>query len=224
MERLTLRQASERSGLSPSILLRYVRSGRLAAYGTAGADAAGEDGLRFSPADLEAAGLPRGHALEARPTPGVPVPASEAGEAVPLTLYRELLMKHEQLLVQYGMVRVGGARLYELKAEAEQRAAELGRVREALRAAEKAHREALAELRGRLRRSELALQERETRIASLENKIRGLELVTRNAVTTESIEKRFLEVLDKEREVESLLLGAEPAAPPPDPPRRRRDH
>jgi hypothetical protein len=134
-------------------------------------------------------------------------------------------MKHEQLLVQYGMVRVGGARLYELKAEAEQRAAELGRVRGALRAAEKAHAESLAELRARLRRAELALQERETLIASLENKIRSLELVTRNAVTSESIEKRFLEVLDKEREVESLLLGAEAEASPADPPpRRTRDH
>jgi hypothetical protein len=221
MARLTLRQASERSGLSPSLLLRFIRSGRLAAYRQQGA---GEEALRVSPRDLESAGLPRGEALAARPSSDLPVPAASAAQGVPLTLYRELLMKHEQLLVQYGMVRVGGARLYELKAEAESKAAELGRMRGALRSAERRHGQALSELQARLRRAELALQERETRIAALESKIRGLELVTRNAVTTESIERRFLEVLEKEREVEDLLLGAEPAPPRPDPAPKTRDH
>jgi hypothetical protein len=218
MERLTLRQASERSGLSPSLLLRYVHRGRLAAFRLEGPE---EEALRITPADLERAGLPGSQALEPRSSNELPV-AAASGEAVPLTLYRELLMKHEQLLVQYGMVRVGGARLYELKAEAEAKAAELGRMQGALRGAEKRHGREMAEMGTRLRRAELALQERETRIAALENKIRGLELVTRNAVTTESIERRFLEVLEKEREVEDLLLGADAVAA--EAPPKTRDH
>jgi hypothetical protein len=154
-----------------------------------------------------------------------PVPPT-AGEGVPLTLFRELLMKHEQLLVQYGMVRAGGARLFEYKADAETRARDLTRARQALREAESRHRREILELKAQLRRSELALQDRDTRISDLESKVRTLELLTRNAVTTESIERRFLEVLEKEREVEDLMFGADLPEGEPRPSQRNstRDH
>ena len=50
-----------------------------------------------------------------RPDPVLPSP--QAQETVPLALFQELQMKHEQLLVQYGMVRVAGTRMMELRAE-----------------------------------------------------------------------------------------------------------
>ena len=45
-------------------------------------------------------------------------------DMVPGLLYRELMMKHEHLLVQYGMLRASGGRLYETRKEAQQQAAQ----------------------------------------------------------------------------------------------------
>ena len=39
-------------------------------------------------------------------------------ETIPIRLFEDLQMKHEQLLVQYGMVRAGGLRAMELQAHA----------------------------------------------------------------------------------------------------------
>ena len=52
-------------------------------------------------------------------------PPAVAPDVVPLSLYNELLMKHEQILVQYGMIRAGGQKLLEYKADAESKAEEI---------------------------------------------------------------------------------------------------
>src|SRR5262245_36346469 len=102
-EPMTLREAAERTDRSVTTLRRYIRSGRLRAEMREG---------RYGPEyfvsaqDLSEAGL------AARSTTALALaPASEAlldrlaRETVPAPLYQELQMKHEQLLVQYGMVR-----------------------------------------------------------------------------------------------------------------------
>ena len=54
-----------------------------------------------------------------------PAPLPPSHYSVPVTLFQELQMKHEQLLVQYGMVRVGGMRVLELRSELEAKKREL---------------------------------------------------------------------------------------------------
>ena len=118
MERITLREASERTSRSITTLRRYIRSGRL--------HAEKRDG-RFGPEyfvseeDLAGAGLARDAgdaALVTRREQRSLTPTSAPrADGVPLTLYQELQMKHEQLLVQYGMIRAGGMRAMELQNE-----------------------------------------------------------------------------------------------------------
>ncbi|HZN04069.1 MAG TPA: helix-turn-helix domain-containing protein, partial [Candidatus Polarisedimenticolia bacterium] len=118
MNDLTIREASRLIGRTPATLRRYIRSGRLAA--------AKEDGkfgeeYRIRREDLLALGftptapdeeLPQEALVRASSAP----PAKVAQDAVPISLYNELLMKHEQILVQYGMIRAGGQKLLEFKA------------------------------------------------------------------------------------------------------------
>ena len=119
METMTLREAARRTSRSVTTLRRYIRSGRLPAEKRQG---------RFGPEyfvsepELNEAGLKTVSAERAgeliRPGTSLPVPAAPASLAelaVPATLFQELQMKHEQLLVQYGMVRVGGMRVLELR-------------------------------------------------------------------------------------------------------------
>jgi hypothetical protein len=126
---------------SVTTLRRYIRSGRLVADKLPG---------RFGPEyfvtaeQLSSAGLstrepgsgpvdtarpePRRSALVAR---SVSALASASGpldrvlrETVPITLFQDLQLKHEQLLVQYGMVRAGGLRVLEMQARSLRRAAD----------------------------------------------------------------------------------------------------
>jgi len=126
MERMTLREAAQRTARSITTLRRYIRSGRLRAEKRFG---------RFGPEyylasqDLTEAGLE----LESNLPAAIPVSAdaitravapapvqSVAAMGVPISLYQELQMKHEQLLVQYGMIRAAGVRSMELQKRLEQ--------------------------------------------------------------------------------------------------------
>jgi len=231
METLSLREAAQMTGCSPSSLLRHIKSGRLAATRS------GDDGrveLRVARVDLlKARLLDSAEAQPAAPAPPAltalsPAPGQEiavrpeGADSVPGLLYRELLMKHEQLLVQYGMVRVGGARLFEYKAEAEQTRVELEGARRELHEAEESRHAEVGELQGRLRRAELGLQERDEELRALRGKVRTLELAARNARSSESVERRFHAVMEKERAVDGLLRGTD--RPPRRPRRSPSDH
>jgi len=149
---LTLREAAERASRSVTTLRRYIRSGRLHAekrYGRFGPEyfvsvenliAAG-----LAPAQSSARGplAPRPRAIERTP---VPPPTRIAADVVPTMLYQELQLKHEQLLVQYGMVRAGGLRAIELRAETDEQ-------RQRLQTLEKE----LAEIRDRSREKQREL-------------------------------------------------------------------
>ena len=214
MERLSLREAATRTSRSITTLRRYIRSGRLHAdkrHGRFGPEYfvterdLTEAGLEPEPVDRPSAALSR------RPET-LPRPRSNGTlDSVPLTLYQELQMKHEQLLVQYGMIRAGGVRAVQLQAELEAQRDELERRQatlEALRRESRAHIEALEE---ELRRSRLELEARALEISALEEKLLALEIVTRNAATNESVNEQFEELLDQARRARGLR-PAEPSA------------
>lgn len=230
MEKLTLREAAEHSGLSITTLRRYIRSGKLTAV-----KSQGRYGPEYcmTPEALEEAGAPlpawggngeeglKGRAAHAglsaaragRPASRTPVALSATvaesvlREMIPIDLYRELAMKHEQILVQYGMVRVGGQRLMEYKAQAEQLAETLRGVEEAAEADRERYERDASVLQQHVRQAELALEEKAQELTELREKVRILELIGRNAVTTETIERQFLQVFDKKREIGELQDG-----------------
>ena len=191
---MTLRQAAEHTGLSATTLRRYIKSGRLRARLIPG---------RYGPEyvvtedDLGAARLLEGIdagldvASGATAHSGLPVTATLGADAVPGLMYRELMMKHEQLLVQYGMLRVSGQQLYELRQEAERRAreaeeatAELSRIRDR-------HAREIGELKARQRQAELTVAEKDEEVRQLRSQILRTEIAQRNAQTAQSIDSQF---------------------------------
>jgi len=205
MDRMTLREAALRSSRSITTLRRYIRSGRLRAEKRAG---------RFGPEyfvsdrDLSAAGLePRsdGASLPVRADRRTILsPQRSDGEIVPLSLYQELQMKHEQLLVQYGMMRAAGLRAMELQEElrthesrARDRDVEIARQRKELE-------ESSLRLQRKLRVAHLELEGRGLEISAFREKVKGLEMLTRNAVTNETIDRQFDAIASQRRRIDAL--------------------
>jgi len=203
MERMTLREAADRTSRSITTLRRYIRSGRLRAE---------KRGGRYGPEyfvssqALDEAGLEAERSLAQLGRRDSESLERVFRESVPLTLYQELHMKHEQLLVQYGMVRAAGLRVLDLQGELETKRHQLeNSLAEIARLKDRPKRELLA-LQKRLRTAELELEGRRLEIAALRAKIRGLEMLTRNAVTTETIERQFSEVVEQIQRVEEMEL------------------
>jgi len=207
MERMTLREAAQRTARSITTLRRYIRNGRLRAEKRFG---------RFGPeyylaaSDLVEAGLsieqPEGRNLPAPlEVPAGPATTHEpAAAAVPISLYQELQMKHEQLLVQYGMIRAAGIRSMELQNRldsAEEKLAQIQHVRSREDRAQDLHSDQLSQ---QLREAHLELEGRALEIVAFKEKVRGLEMLTRNEVTNETIEKQFGEIVDQSKRVERL--------------------
>ena len=167
--------------------------------------------------------------------PAPVTPFEPPAGSVPVMIYNELLMKHEQILVQYGMIRAGGQKLLEYKAEAEARSDELCRAEEryqTLRA--RAVRE-IGLLRKRLRQAEGQIEERKIEITLLQDKIKRLELAAGEAATHEGFETRISEIREKERAIADLSETESGRATPIQPPdtwvtgrppgrRRKEDH
>jgi len=197
MERMTLREAAEHVGLSVTTLRRYIRSGRLAAEKRPG---------RYGPEYFVSAQALAGAGFGGDPRPltlpePVPRPLRSparitARDTLPVGLYQELQMKHEQLLVQYGMVRASGLRTLEIQSDLEAKRREIEECRgEISRLRDRLARET-ALLRQKLRDAELEMEGRGMEIAALREKVRALELLTRNAVTNETIERQFASVME----------------------------
>jgi hypothetical protein len=221
MERINLREAAKRTARSVTTLRRYIRSGSLAADklpgrfgpeyfvtaeqltlaglsttgpGAASADAAplaapGSALARRSPSALSVASAPLDRVLR---------------ESVPISLFQDLQLKHEQLLVQYGMVRAGGLRVLDMQAELETRRRQIEDAQaENTRVKERLAREA-GDLRKRLREAELELEAKRIESSALREKVRGLEMLTRNRVTNEEIDRQFSDVMEQMRRVDRL--------------------
>ncbi len=207
MKRMNLREAADRTLRSVTTLRRYLRSGRLKAEKIDGrygpeyfvtehelkesgllsdqdGPAKGETGLAPARSGLATAALPYSR------------------DTVPLTLFQELQMKHEQLLVQYGMVRAAGMRVMELQNEVLARTEEIQSLRARIALSKAKLHDASAPYRTQARKAELELKGRQLEIDALQEKVRGLEMLTRNAETTESIQRQFSELLDQEAKVD----------------------
>src|SRR5206468_9291773 len=108
---LTIREASRLIGRTPATVRRYIRSGRLRAEKEIGKF--GEE-YKIRRDDLLALGFSADGELPVHVAREVPAARAQAPKEVmvPCSLYNELLLKHEQLLVQYGMIRAGGQKLF----------------------------------------------------------------------------------------------------------------
>ena len=231
MERISLRDAAKRTVRSVTTLRRYIRSGRLGADKLPG---------RFGPEyfvtaeQLAAAGLDMqdpgsvpigpvrsvtaGSGLVARSASSLSVASAPLNrvlrESVPIFLFQDLQLKHEQLLVQYGMVRAGGLRVLEMQAELDTRRHQIEDAQaENTRVKERLAREA-GDLRKRLREAELELEGRRVEAAALREKVRGLEMLTRNNVTNDEIDRQFSDVMAQMRRVDRLTAEQEVKDPP----------
>src|SRR6185436_16477917 len=124
--------------------------------------------LGFTPAEQEAAS----------PAPLVrstPASAALPQDLVPISLYNDLLMKHEQMLVQYGMIRAGGQKLLEYKADAEAKSEALERAEERFQALRQRAIQEIGLLRKQLREMEIKLEERRIEATILHETVGRLE-------------------------------------------------
>ena len=214
MTHVTIREASQLVGRTPATIRRYIRSGRLKAEKEIGKF--GEE-YRINREDLLALGITPSAAEKAERSLPQPVPAGPPevlSSAVPISLYNELLMKHERILVQYGMIRAGGQKLLEYKADAEAKVAELDQAQiryQALRG--RALRE-IGLLRKRLRQAEIQLEERGIENTLLREKIERLEMRGDGVAPADSFQSKVMEIREKERTI-AELAGAEPRSPTP---------
>jgi len=204
MTDLTIREASQQIRRTPATIRRYIRSGRLHARKQVGKF--GEE-YRIRRDDLIALGFAPADPGERPSTALVPAAAASSVHAalsVPISLYNELMMKHEQLLVQYGMIRAGGQKLLEYKAEADTRAEELRRAEQRYQTLRSRAVQEIGLLRKRLRQAESQIEERRIEITLMQEKLKRLEMAADEAATHEGFETRISEIRDKERTIEEL--------------------
>ena len=144
-----------------------------------------------------------------------PPPTRIAVDVVPTMLYQELQLKHEQLLVQYGMVRAGGLRAIELRAETDEQRQRLQTLEKKLAEIRDRSQEKQRRLQSELHQARLELEGRGVEVAALQEKVRTLEMLTRNAVTNESIEQKYRDVVEQSQRVRRMTAARHwPAAPP----------
>ncbi len=102
-------------------------------------------------------------------------------------------MKHEQLLVQYGMIRAAGMRSMDLQTRLNRTQSELEKLRQRHRHQADSRGAQEEDLSKQLREAHLELEGRALEILALKEKVRGLEMLTRNEITNETIDKQFSE-------------------------------
>ncbi len=199
MKSLTIRQASEVIGRAPATIRRYIRSGRLPAE-----KEQGKFGVEYKirGEDLQALGVVRGDLPAVRETGGelLPVRAlmDEIGQRyVPRELYSELAMKHERLLVQYGMIRAGGQKVMETRAELEMKESLVAeREREILEIRERSEKE-IGFLQTHLRHAEIEIEDRNIEVSLLRERIRQLEMGAAGAPAVRSFDEQVRSVREK---------------------------
>ena len=206
MKTLTIRQASEAIGRAPATIRRYIKSGRLPAekeQGKFGVE------FRIRDEDLQALGVVRGEALSVREPSTSPAPVRNLVEEisqryVPRELYSETVMKHERLLVQYGMIRAGGQKLMEYRAESEIKDALLAeREKEILEIRERSEKE-IGFLQNHLRQAEIEIEDRNIEISLLQEKVRRLEMDAAGAAAVRSFDEEVRSIREQEARVAEM--------------------
>jgi len=235
MTHLTIREASQLIDRTSATIRRYIRSGRLKAEKEIGKF--GEEyrirrddllALGFSPAEPPPAGETAMQRVTAAP------PATPANHAVPISVFNELLMKHEQILVQYGMIRAGGQKLLEYKADAESKAEEIRRAKDRYEALRQRALREISFLRKRLREMELQMEERSIEVTVLQEKVRRLDSRGSGSLPAEALaasleglrqqQKAVAEMTADEPRVALTFASGEPWTPGFPPLDRKEDH
>ncbi len=210
---LTIREASRLIGRTPATVRRYIRSGRLKAEKEIGKF--GEE-YKIRREDLLALGFSADGELPARVAQAVPAARETASKEVmvPVSLYNELLLKHEQILVQYGMIRAGGQKLFEYKAVAETKDGELKRAEDRYQTLRTRAIKEIQFLRKHLREAEIEVEERNIEITLLQEKIKRLEMAAAHAAAVDTFDRSLVEIRQKERDI-SQMEAEVPKAPAP---------
>lgn len=213
MTLLTIREASRLIGRTPATIRRYIRSGRLQAGKEAGKF--GEE-YKIDRDRLLALGFSEVPQLPARvEKAGPPAVASPPSGWVPTALYNELLMKHEQLLVQYGMIRAGGQKLLEYKADAEAKDEALQALRDRYQSLRARAAKEIKALRGHLRRAEIDIEDRSIELTLLQEKLKRLEGT--GVPVLGPLDEEVVAIQEKQREIarlENTDVRADAALPP----------
>jgi excisionase family DNA binding protein len=212
MTLLTIREASQLIGRTPATIRRYIRSGRLRAQKEIGKF--GEE-YKIGRDDLLALGFSAVSTdLPVRREPsGPPGPIAAPEGVVPLSLFNELLLKHEQILVQYGMIRAGGQKLLEYKADAEAKDDALRGAEDRYQALRARAAKEIRFLRKHLREAEIEIEDRNIEVTLLQEKIKRLELAAAGAAGIQSFDSGIAEIREKERAI-AHLESADPAPSP----------
>jgi len=209
---LTIREASRLIGRTPATVRRYIRSGRLRAEKEIGKF--GEE-YKIRREDLLALGFSADGELPVRVVQELPEARGQAPREVmvPSSLYNELLLKHEQLLVQYGMIRAGGQKLLEYKAVAETKDDELQKAEDRYQSLRARAIKEIQFLRKHLREADLEVEERNIEITLLQEKIKRLEAAAAHAATDDGFDKNIVEIRQKERDIAQIEAEDSKGAP-----------
>jgi SMC interacting uncharacterized protein involved in chromosome segregation len=100
------------------------------------------------------------------------------------------------------MVRAGGMRVMELQADLESRNQEIVNLKQDVAVLKSRLQDSSTPFVKRIHEAELELKGRQLEIDALTEKVRGLEMLTRNSATNRSIESQFSDLLDQEYRVE----------------------
>jgi helix-turn-helix protein len=213
---LTIREASRLIGRTPATVRRYIRSGRLKAEKENGKF--GEE-YKILREDLLALGFSADGELPVRVVQELPSVREPAPKEVmvPSSIYNELLLKHEQLLVQYGMIRAGGQKLFEYKAVAETKDEELRKAEERYQTLRTRAIKEIQFLRKHLREAEIEVEERNIEITLLQEKIKRLEAAAAHAATDDGFDRNIVEIRQKERDIAQIEAEDTKVAPQFDP-------
>jgi hypothetical protein len=211
MKTLTIRQASEAIGRAPATIRRYIKSGRLKAekeQGKFGVE------FRIREEDLQTLGVVPGDSLAVRETSPVPVrrgqPGQETGQGlIPRELYSELVMKHERLLVQYGMIRAGGQKLLEYKAESEMKDALLAEREKEIREIRARSEKEVGFLQNHLRQAEIEIEDRNIEVSLLQEKVRRLEMAAAGAAAVRSFDEEVKSIREQEARVARMTASGQ---------------
>jgi excisionase family DNA binding protein len=208
MTHLTIREASQLIGRTPATVRRYIRSGRLPALKEIGKF--GEE-YKILRDDLLALGLsPSSSDLPVKVDEDTAIAPRSAvpQDSVSIALYNELLMKHEQILVQYGMIRAGGQKLLEFKADAEAKAEELIHSQERYQALRTRALREIDLLRKQVRQARVEIEDRNIEIALLQEKIKRLEMTAPVQISKDHFDAQVAEIREKERAIAKLEVAA----------------
>ncbi|MEE9217613.1 MAG: helix-turn-helix domain-containing protein [Acidobacteriota bacterium] len=228
MEPLTIREAARRIRLHPATVRRYIKQGRIKAIKVEGKF--GEE-YRIEQSDLNI--LRNVFETTSRmPTEVVSVrdsrrsitrvsPAEALDQHlrnfVHVSVYNELLMKHEQMLVQFGMIRASGQKLLDFKAEVDLKNEEVKHKNHEIQDLKRRIIKEVDFLTRHLREAEIEIEEKNFQVALLKEKVRNLELILTSPEADEDATPAAPED-SSPPEIASLGQDSPQGRPPPDPP------